>query len=128
MGIADDLSKKAMDVDPANEIVLRVGGVVAAKKGQNSSSPEALQKAIELMAEAKEISPSSANTRNFFLAKKMLWLSNQEAQAYMRAKIEKVLADNGVDLAEVRPYLRTNDRATVEHIPKDFICPLTMVG
>lgn len=128
LAVASDLADKAFASDPNNEAVLRAMGAVSARSAQVSNSIPAAKKALEYFTEAREIDPNSANVRNFFLAKKLLWLINQETQGYTRAKIETRLAHLGLPLDNLKPFLKPTDRTTIEHIPKDFICPLTMVG
>lgn len=125
--VAKHLSEQALKTDQNNEVVLRSAGITKVVEAQTTNSIVPAQQAIEYFTEAKDLKANERNIRNFFLIKKMLWIMNQEIISIKKSKIEAVCKRNGVDSTSIAKYLKQTDMKTLEHVPKGYICPLTLV-
>lgn len=125
--VAKHLSEQALNSDQTNDVVLRAVGIIRVHEAQKTNSIIPAQQAIDCFTEAKDLEPNEKNVRNFFLIKKMLWIMNQEIISIKKSKIEAVCQRNGVDSEGIKRYLKNTDLKSLEHVPKEYICPLTLV-
>lgn len=122
------LLNKAWTTDSTNEVVQRCRGYQLATEAQATGDLDLASQALDHFTEAKELNPTPQNIRNFFLIKKLIWLFRQETLNLQQLQLQQQMANNQTEWEGVRKYLRDINRTAMEHIPTNFICPLTLVG
>jgi hypothetical protein len=125
--VGKTLLAKAWSADPINDVVQRCKGYILAKEAQSQGDLSLASQALDHFTEAKDLNPTDQNVRNFFLIKKMIWLLNQEIMNYQQTQLQNRLLNTQRQWESLGKYLKDVNRTAMEHIPTNFVCPLTLV-
>ena len=113
--------------DPSNPKIHKLAGIIYSNLAKLENDLSLAKLGLEHFVEAKDLEPSLKSTRNCFLSRKMVFFMNRDILFAKQQQIISFLNKHGIEESKFTPFLKDLTSKGVEHIPKTFQCPLTLV-
>ena len=124
---AQSMINESLLRDPSNPKIHKLAGIIYSNLAKLENDISLAKLGLEHFVEAKDLEPSLKSTRNCLLSRKLVFIINRNLLFAKLKPLITYLNKIGIDESKLVPFLKDFSSKGVDHIPKTFQCPLTLV-